>query len=214
MGNDFSKITPASYSILSNAAVIAVNQDPMGTNAVRRWTYPVDDTDAYGQGSIQMWSGALNSTTGGEWNDYVVLLINGGNSSRTMKAELGGVFIDTGTGGTAPELGLAWEVRDLWANRLNDTAAAAILKAANVTVSQEMQGNGTIGEFGSETSMLYNATRQSYADGIAKADPALLGKVSTTVPSSGTITASVSRHGVAMLRLRAVETGSARRDEL
>jgi alpha-galactosidase len=208
MGNDFTRITPASFSILSNAAVIAVNQDPMGSNAVRRWTQAVNDTDAYGQGSIQLWSGPLNSTTGGEQDDYVVVLLNGGNSSRTMNATLADIFIDSGTSGTAPEVKLSWEVRDLWAIRLSDQAAGAIVNAANRTVT-----NGTVDVFGNETALLYNATQQSYAEGIAKADPALLGKVSTTVPASGTITASVAPHGVVMLRLRAVQTAMAR-DEL
>lgn len=45
MGNDIRKIAPVDLAILSNPPVIAVNQDPLGRSASRRWIR--DD--------IQMW---------------------------------------------------------------------------------------------------------------------------------------------------------------
>lgn len=43
MGNDIRSILPADLAILSNAAVIAVNQDPNGSSASRKWMYTADD---------------------------------------------------------------------------------------------------------------------------------------------------------------------------
>lgn len=203
MGNDFTKISNETFSILSNAAVIAVNQDPLGLSAARRWLYDTDDVDEFGKGSIQMWSGTLVSTTGGDWSDYVVVLINGNNNTATLNATLADIFVDSGTGGTAPQAGMSWEVRDLWANRLTDGDAQVIINAAESAVE-----NGTKIEGGSinGTSKLYNATRTSYAEGLDAKNEMLLGKVTTTVQPQGTITAKIDRHGTAMFRLRVVLT--------
>lgn len=204
MGNDFSKITNSTLSILTNAAAIAVNQDPLSSSAARRWYYDTTDVDEYGGGSIQMWSGNLNSTTDSEWDDMVVVLVNGNNSPTTMNATLAEIFIDSGTYGTAAQVAMSWEVRDLWAYRLTDEEAQAVIDAANATES----GSGLAA---SNSTKLYNATATSYADGLAAKDELLLGKVVGTVAPQGTITASVDRHGVAMYRLRAVPTAAVRK---
>lgn len=201
MGNDFSKIGNSSLSILTNAAAIAVNQDPLYSSAARRWYYDTDDVDQYGRGSIQMWSGSLNSTTDSEWSDMVVVLINGNNSPATLNATLADIFVDSGTGGTAPQVALSWEVRDLWAYRLTDEEAQALIDAANSTGSGGITSNNA-------TVHLYNATQTSYADGLEAKDELLLGKVVSTVAPSGTITASIDTHGAAMYRLRAVPTAA------
>lgn len=205
MGNDFSKITNKTLSILTNAAAIAVNQDPLTSSAARRWYYATDDVDEYGQGSIQMWSGNLQSTTDTDYNDMVVVLINGNNSPTTLNATLADIFIDSGTYGTAPQVALSWEVRDLWAYRLTDSEAQALIDAANAT---ESSGSGLTAT--NATSSLYNATRTSYADGLAAQDELLLGKVVGTVAPKGTLTASIDTHGAAMFRLRAVPTSTAK----
>ncbi|KAJ4389327.1 hypothetical protein N0V93_006793 [Gnomoniopsis smithogilvyi] len=204
MGNDFSKITNKTLSILANAAAIAVNQDPIASSAARRWYYDTDLVDEYGKSSIQMWSGNLNSTTDSEWNDMVVVLVNGQNASATMNATLADIFIDSGTYGTAPQAALSWEVRDLWSNRLTDEEAQAIIDAAHATES----GSGVAGNV---TTKLYNATQTSYADGLEAKNDLLLGKVVGTVAPQGTLTAEVDRHGVAMFRLRAVPTNAVRK---
>lgn len=205
MGNDFSKISNKTLSILTNAAAIAVNQDPSYSSAARRWYYPTTDVDEYGLGSIQMWSGSLNSTTDTDYSDMVVVLVNGNNSPTTMNATLADIFVDSGTYGTAPQVGVSWEVRDLWAYRLTDEEAQALIDAANAT---ENSGSG-VGATNATTN-LYNATKTSYADGLRNQDELLLGKVVTTVAPKGTLTADVDRHGAAMFRLRAVPTATAR----
>ena len=76
MGNDILSIPPADLAILSNAAIIAINQDPSGSSAARRWIYATNETDINSRAAIQIWSGSLTSTTGGAQSDMVVLLIN------------------------------------------------------------------------------------------------------------------------------------------
>lgn len=208
MGNDFSKISNKTLSILTTAAAIAVNQDPLYSSAARRWYYDTADVDEYGRGSIQMWSGSLNSTTDSEWDDAVVVLVNGNNASTTMNATLADIFIDSGTYGTAPQADLSWEVRDVWGYRLTDEEAQALIDAANATESSS-SSNGTVVVPAANVTNLYNATATSYADGLAAKDELLLGKVVSTVAPHGTITASVDRHGAAMFRLRAVPTAAA-----
>lgn len=205
MGNDFSKITNSTLSILTNAAAIAVNQDPLGSSAARRWYYDTTDVGEYGRASIQMWSGNLNSTTDTDYNDMVVVLINGQNSATTMNATLADIFVDSGSAGTAAQASMSWEVRDLWAYRMTDEEAQAIIDAANATES----GSGLAAT--NVTTKLYNATKTSYAEGLAAKDELLLGKVVGTVAPQGTLTADVERHGAAMFRLRAVPTAAVRR---
>jgi len=203
LGNDVRVFPPADLAIVSNPAVIAVNQDPTGSSAARRWWYPTDTSG----GAIQMWSGTLVSTTDTLWNDWVVLLINGNNNQTVMNATLADIFIDYGAAGTALQVKLAWEVRDLWADRMSDAEAKAVIDAA--------AGNGTMA--GNGTTMIngrYNATEMSYAEGLLAKDERLLGNVTTTVSPSGTIVATVDAHGAAMFRLRAMPTAVTKRDEL
>ena len=202
MGNDFSEISNTTLSILTNAAAIAVNQDPLQSSAARRWYYETSDVDEWGKGSIQMWSGSLNSTTDSDYDDAVVVLVNGNNSTSTLNATLADIFVDSGTGGTAPEASISWEVRDLWAYRLSDAEAQAIIDAANATADNAVAANST---------KVYNATAVSYADGLEAKDEVLLGKVTTTVGPQGTLTAEIERHGAAMFRLRAVPTDAVRK---
>lgn len=204
MGNDFSKINNKTLSILTNAAAIAVNQDPLYSSAARRWYYETTDVDEYGLGSLQMWSGSLQSTTDSGYDDMVVVLVNGNNSTTTMTATLADIFVDSGTYGTAPQVDLSWEVRDLWAYRMTDEEAQALIDAANAT---EFSGSGLAAS--NATSKLYNATRTPYADGLAAEQELLLGKVVGTVAPKGAVSANVERHGAAMFRLRAVATVTA-----
>jgi alpha-galactosidase len=210
MGNDIRTIAPADLAILSNAAVIAVNQDPSGSSASRRWIYGINGSDPFTGPSIQLWSGNLKSTTGGSQSDMVVLLINGGSETLLMNATLADIFIDNGPSGTAAQVKIPWEVRDLWANRMSDEEAAAIINDSSSV------GNVTTGYNATQVgSGRYNATAMSYAEGLAGNSSLLLGNVTTTVMPSGTVTATVEAHGVAMFRLRALPTASMRkRDEL
>jgi len=208
MGNDIRSVPPADLAILSNAAVIAVNQDPSGSSASRRWMYATGEDDNE-RATIQMWSGSLKSTTGGDYDDMVVLLINGNNNATVMNATLADIFIDNGPSGTARQVRLSWEVRDLWANRMSNEEAQAIISASSET------GNATTGYNATTVGVgRYNATKTSYADGLAQNNTILLGNVTTTVEPSGTITAIVDSHGAAMFRLRAVPTSMKKKDEL
>ncbi|KAM0807623.1 putative Glycoside hydrolase family 27 protein [Seiridium cardinale] len=209
LGNDLRIVKPQDLAIVSNAAVIAVNQDPLGSSASRRWVYESDDIDEYGKASYQLWSGALYSTTGGDYYDVLVVLLNGNNSPLEMNATLWDAFADLGSTGQAEYFAISWEVRDLWANRMSNEEAQAIIDASSAV------GNYTNGW--NETSVgadRYNATAKSYAQGLAEADPLLLGNATTTVAPSGTVTAQVDRHGVAMFRLRAIPTEATRKREL
>ncbi|KAK2070443.1 hypothetical protein P8C59_004933 [Phyllachora maydis] len=200
-GADFTRIHPLSLSILTTAAVIAVNQDPLGSSAARRWLRKsADELDAWGRPATQqLWAGSLNSTTGQE-ADAVVVLLNGHAEPAAMEASLADIFIDGGTAGTAPQANMAWEVRDLWAYRMSEAEATALLARANATVG----GHGLMAPGYNTTSHYYNATQMSYAEGLEHRSELLLGKVIGTVQPQGSITATVEGHGAAMFRLRAL----------
>jgi alpha-galactosidase len=205
MGNDLRIIAPQDLAILSNAAVIAVNQDPLGQSASRRWLYNGDS----GGSGIQLWSGNLKGTVHKDYNDYVVLLVNGNNNMTVMNATLNDIFSDSGPRGHAPQVGMSWEVRDLWTGRMSNETAQAIIDASAAT-SNTTQGYNTT----NTSDGRYNSTATSYADGLAANNTILLGTVTTTIEPSGTLTAAVDRHGAAMFRLRAIPPGIRKRDEL
>jgi len=126
-----------------------------------------------------------------------------------MNATLADIFIDNGPSGTAPQVQMAWEVRDLWANRMSNEEAEAIISSSSAT------GNATTGYNATTVgSGRYNATKTSYAEGLAHNNSILLGNLTSLVQPSGTIIATVDPHGVAMFRLRAAPTGVRKRDEL
>ncbi|TVY42961.1 Alpha-galactosidase [Lachnellula subtilissima] len=208
MGNDIRSIAPKDLSILSNAAVIAINQDPSGSSAARRWMYETND-DSNGKAALQMWSGSLKSTTGGDYSDMVVLLVNGANTPTVMNASLADIFVDSGPSGTAKQVKMSWEVYDLWANRMSDDEASAIISSSSDT------GNATTGYNATTVGAgRYNATKTSYAEGLAQNSSLLLGNLTTTVQPSGTIVATVDPHGAALFRIRAIPTAVRKRDEL
>ena len=219
MGNDLRNIAPQDLSILSNAAVIAVNQDPLGQSAARRWLLYANDIDGNAGSGTQLWSGNLKGTVNEDYNDYVVLLINGENTANVMNATLEDIFYDNGPRGHAPQVDMSWDVRDLWAGRMSNETAQAIIDASALASNATYGYNSTAisGDGQNTTNTInrrYNATTTSYADGLAANNSLLLGSVVTTVHPSGTITASVDRHGAAMFRLRAVPTEVRKRDEL
>lgn len=216
MGNDIRKMDPSTLSILSNPAIIAVSQDPYGSSAARQWLYNIPaspssssssewDSDTHSTiPSIQLWSGRLVSTTDSKVPDAVVLLINGGSSNLTLNASLADIFVDNGVGGTAPQVKLSWEVRDLWADRMSEQDGQWII--GNVTESD----NKTMGAFNNMVGgkERWNVTKTSYAQGLKDRDERLLGSVTTTVKPSGTLSAVVEAHGVRVFRLRALGNGA------
>ena len=200
MGTDIRTLTPQSLSIYSNPAVLAVSQDPLGSSAYRIWKYPAEP-DQYGQGEISLWVGALDG------GDYVVALLNAGNYPRMMNATLADIFYDKAStatsNGVATEVLQAWDVYDLWANRMSNATAQAIIVA-----------NGTMSASMTNSTSMYNATQTSYAKGLAMNHAALLGAKTTGIAPMGTLAAMVPRHGVGLFRIRSVGQGMGRRDEL
>lgn len=215
MGHDIRTTTPRTLSILSNPAIIAISQDPLGSSAVRRWLYNIPASSSSSSPpstwpsdphasipSIQLWTGALAPTTSTapKTNDALVLLINGGPTPLTLHASLADIFFDSGPAGTAPQIGLAWELRDLWADRMSDAEAGWII--GNVTDAD----NKTMGDFAGVVAGRdrFNVSRTGYAEALAKADDRVLGSVTSTVMPRGTVSAVVEGHGVRVFRLRAV----------
>ena len=201
MGTDLRALDSQALSILNNPAVIAINQDPLGSPAARRWALPVPGGNE--REEFQLWSGKLTSTTGGLYNDMVVFLINGGNSNATMKATLVDIFDDLTYSAKKVQVALNWEVRDLWAGRMNTETAASI-------ISGTATSNNNVTSGGEEW---YNMTQTSYAQSLAAADTRVLGIIDDSVLVNEILTTPVEAHGVAMFRLR--YTGDfGRRDEL
>ena len=202
MGTDVRNMSTQTFSIFANPAVLAVSQDPMGASAYRVWEYPAP-ADAYGQGSISLWVGQLS---GGEW---VVALVNAGNEALTMNASLADIFVlqsTTNGAGLAPQTKQAWEVYDLWGNRMSNATAQAVLKG-NATMSEAVTNSAN-------STSRYNATQTSYEDGLGKNDAALLGAHISTIAPMGTLSAEVERHGIRLFRLRSSGSGMRKRDEL
>lgn len=198
IGTDVRTLSPANLAIYSNPAVIALNQDPSGTAGARIWRYTCPQLDAYGQCEYQLWTRPLAN------GDMAVVFLNGANMTMHMNATLAEIFTNQRLSGTSkplPQLAQTWDVHDLWANRLSDAAAGAIL-------------NGTAGTNMTDSAARYNATRTSYADGLMANATALMGRKVGTVAPSGTLTADVARHSVGLFRLRAQPTASMMKREL
>lgn len=189
MTNVLSKIDPPTLSILQNPAVLAVSQDPVGSSVNRIWRYYVDDVDANGYGEIQLFSGGL---AGG---DQLVLLLNAGAKDRTMNTTLEDIFWEDGPGGTASQVQQSWDVYDLWANRMSNETAAAIINGAN--------SNSTGGAAAAPINMTaLGGARHVYSQVPPSNSKALMGTKVGSVQPRGTVKAFVKAHGVAMLRLR------------
>ena len=135
MGNDFSQNTPPIYSVLSNAPILAVSQDPGAPPATQRWRYFVSDTDEFGEGEIQLWTTSLSC------GDQLPVLLNAGNDEREMNATLTDIFWGNSPIGNAPQEAQTWDVYDLWGNRMDNETAMAIITAANDTVNGNMTTN-------------------------------------------------------------------------
>lgn len=164
MGNDVTSMDAATYSILTNPAILAISQDPLGATIERRWRYFVPHQDTYGVGEIQMHAGNLAN------GDWVVVLINAATCEYHMNATATDIFIDNG-GAKSTEAMSNWDVYDLWANRMPPAVANQILNA-----------NSTVNIANVDT-YLYNATAMSYADGIMANHTTLMGKMVSRGPS-------------------------------
>lgn len=204
MGTDIRTMTPATLSIYSNPAVLAVSQDPLGSSAYRVWRYPAAQ-DEYGQGEISLWTGSL---FGG---DYIVALVNAGNVSLVMNASLADIFF-TSERGPAEKIMQTWDAFDLWQNRMDDETALAIINS-NATSNDPRTKNSAAGTIETESAR-YNSTALSYEDGLAANHPALLGAKIATIQPKGALEVEVPRHGIRLFRFRSAGGGTRKRDEL
>ncbi|KDQ49600.1 glycoside hydrolase family 27 protein [Jaapia argillacea MUCL 33604] len=76
--------TSETYSIITNDAVIAINQDAKGSPATRIWKISVEG------GDLSLWSGSLVNNT------FVFALLNTSPSSQTVDIDFTDVFFDDG----------------------------------------------------------------------------------------------------------------------
>lgn len=183
IGADVRSLDAQAYSIYTNPAIIAINQDPTGSSANQRWRIPVKSTDSYGIGEIQLWAGSLAQ------GEYVVILFNGANSDMYLNATLADIFVDDG-GSRSKQARSSWDMYDLWGSRMPNSTASAIL-SSNSTASVADLSN-----------YFYNSTAKSYHDGIMANNTVLMGSKCGSVGPLGTISATVPRHGVKAYRLR------------
>lgn len=185
IGTDVTMLSPANLAIYANPPVLAINQDPSATSAFRIWKYPCDMVDEYGNCDYQLWSRKLDN------GDYAVAMLNNANGTLNMNATLSDIFFLDAHAGTATvisQLKQAWDIYDLWGNRMSNDEAGGVI-------------NGSA-SMNSTSVTRYNATQMSYADGIKANSSALFGTKIGTVQPGGTVTASVPRHSTAFYRLR------------
>ena len=219
MGTVVTTMTADTLSIYSNPAIIAINQDPLGSPAIRVWQSPTPSqnetysTDAYIAGDMSFWTGELNN------GDYVTAFVNGGSTAATLTATMDDIFVDlltTGSNAPVPQLQQTYDVYDLWANRMSNATAQAII-SGNFTM--QTNSNNTASEATANSTLpmqTYNATELSYADGLSANNTALFGVKVKTLAPMGTLSARVPSHGVVVYRLRSQGGGSGmrKRDEL
>ena len=227
LGNDFTTIDPGTLSLISNPAIIAISQDPLGLPAVRVWQKPATQenntysTDLYSAGETSFWVSQLNG------GDFAVAFVNGAPTRQTMSASMNDIFIDqltTGSNAPVKMLKQTWDVYDLWGYRMDNATAMNIIKgnatslkpviASNATLDSQ---NVTAADGDTMAAARYNSTVLSYADGVAMNVSAVLGKHIGQLKPGGTLTIEVPTHGIAIYRLRTSGDDSAmrrKRDEL
>lgn len=194
MGNKLYDLSPADYAILTNPAIIALNQDPAGSAPSRKLVQPVPQKDQWGWGEWQVWQGSL-------WQgDQVVILLNAANETQQIEVPLWQVF---GTPSTAQGQ-MDWDMYDLWGE--------------NVTISEDVAVqvlNGTM-QLADDTPGYYNATEMSWQEGLARNDTRLLGVFEGTVQAGGMVSAEVGAHDVKAWRFRPAgkNRSQVKRDEL
>ena len=193
LGNDVRKMDPSAYSILTNPAIIALSQDSSGS-ALRRARWYEPELNGTGTAELQIWTNRLAN------GDYFVGLLNTGKSARPMNTTMAQIFKDNG-GDNSPRAQYTWDLFDLWGSAMPKETAAAIL-AANSTRVANM------------TNVPYNATRQSYVDGLNANATILFGTPAGSVPPRGTIKATVAGEGIVAYRMRKRGGNLRRRDEL
>jgi alpha-galactosidase len=210
---------PKTLSILSNPALLAVNQDPLGHSAFRSYLINIADGGDNPRSSIpsiQMWTGILASTSDiSDIGDQVIVFVNSGTETATMNATFHQIWDEHNA---EKELQHQWEVRDLWADRMSDETAADII--GNVSKAAKAAAKSSNTEYAEaaiedeavargvmpapETRVMYNATKLSYAEGLKNRDDRLLGRVVSALDPGGVLSAEVEGRSCKVFRLRAI----------
>jgi len=117
VGCDITRMSTATFNILTAPEVIAISQDPFGVQG-----HKVNITNGPG-GNLEVWAGPLAE------GHFVVILLNRSNESRTITAHWSDIGIKQGT---------SVSVRDLWARRdlgkYTNTFAASVVSHGVVMV--------------------------------------------------------------------------------
>lgn len=121
-----------------------------------------------------------------------------------MSASLKEIFTPSGPGGSAPQVKESWEVFDLWADRMSDANAQAILDAEDQASRSEVL----------KKLNWYNASEVSYKEGLEKGDERLFGKKVGVVEPRGQWDVLVERHSAKVYRFRQVNGEAGDHDEL
>ncbi|KAI8995307.1 alpha-galactosidase [Trametes punicea] len=86
LGNDVTNMSNDTLTIITNDALIAVNQDPNGSPASRIWKRTLPEG-----GNLQLWQGSLVN------NQFVFALMNTSPNPQTVNVSFTDVFVDQGT---------------------------------------------------------------------------------------------------------------------
>jgi len=201
IGADLRTLNAKALSILNNPAILAISQDPLGRSAIRVKRQEGISADKYGVGELHVWSGPLYG------GDQVLLFLNAAGRGIRMSASLAEIFVSDGPEGSAPQVKQTWDVYNLWANRMPVGVAQEILDAPAEAREALLK-----------KADWYNVTEMSYAEGLKKGDPRLLGRKDETIEPGGSLNVIVPKHGVAVVRLRSHEAATKRyslhKDEL
>ncbi|CZS95349.1 related to alpha-galactosidase precursor [Rhynchosporium agropyri] len=198
LGNDLRTMTSSTLSIVNNPAIIALSQDPHGRSATRVAQNTSVPKDEYGVGETHIWSGQLEN------GDQVVILLNAAGENLEMSASLVEIFTASGPHGSAPQVKLAWEVWDLWADRMSEKDAQSILDAETATKRKQILAN----------MKWYNSTEISYKEGLEKGDERLFGKKVGVIQPKGKWDVVVEKHSAKVYRFRSVKGKTGSHEEL
>jgi alpha-galactosidase len=188
LGNDLRGMPASALTIINNPAIIALSQDPHGRSVTRVRRDANVAKDEWGVGETHVWAGYLQN------GDEVVILLNASGEDLDMEVSLAEIFTPFGPGGSAPHVKCDWAVHDLWAHRMSDETAQAVLAAKSE---------------GDRASILkkvnwYNATGTPYEQGLREEDPRLFGEKIGVVKAGGSLKAPVKSHAAKVFRLRRI----------
>lgn len=188
LGNDLRDMPASALTIINNPAIIALSQDPHGRSVTRVQRNTTVAKDQYGEGETHVWAGYLHN------GDEVVILLNAAAEDIDMEIPLAEIFTPFGPGGSAPHVKYDWAVHDLWAHRMSEETAAAVLAATS-----EADRAAVLNE-----ANWYNATETPYEQGLREEDPRLFGEKVGVVKAGGSVKALVQSHAAKVFRLRRI----------